>query len=160
MQWRKLLSPSDRDALVKEAAKSLDLPSRRLFLKRAAGIGTIAAITGVAIVDEPSAEKALASMSKFNDRAQAWLFDPARLAKTYSEEEITRAYPFNAFYEAKNAPEAVEAYELLVGGLVQNKKAWKVDALQALPQATQITLHVCIECWSAIGAAAFGCTIS
>ncbi|MCE9521849.1 MAG: molybdopterin-dependent oxidoreductase [Alphaproteobacteria bacterium] len=151
MQWRKLLSPSDRDGFVKDAAKSLDLPSRRLFLKRAAGIGTIAAITGVAIVDGPSAEKALASMSKFNDRAQAWLFDPTRMAKTYSQAEITRPYPFNAFYEAKDAPEAGETYELLVGGLVQNKKAWKVEALQALPQATQITQHVCIEGWSAIG---------
>ena len=151
MRWRKLLSPSDREALVKDAAKSLDVPSRRLFLKRAAGIGTIAAITGIAIVDGPSAEKALASMSKFNDRAQAWLFDPARLAKTFSETEITRPYPFNAFYQAKDAPEADDTYELLVGGLVANKQAWKVDALRALPQETQITRHVCIEGWSAIG---------
>jgi DMSO/TMAO reductase YedYZ molybdopterin-dependent catalytic subunit len=151
MRWRKLLSPSDREALIKDAAKSLDIPSRRLFLKRAAGVGTIAAITGIAIVDGPSAEKALAAMSKFNDRAQAWLFDPTRLAKTYSEAEITRPYPFNAFYEAKDAPESDDTYELLVGGLVADKRAWKVDSLRALPQATQITQHVCIEGWSAIG---------
>ena len=151
MGWRNLLSPSEREALVKDAAKALDVPSRRLFLKRAAGIGTIAAITGIAVVDGPSAEKALASMSKFNDRAQAWLFDPTRMAKTFSEAEITRPYPFNAFYEAKDAPEADETYELLVGGMVEKKQPWTVDALSALPQETQITQHVCIEGWSAIG---------
>ncbi|MEQ1863512.1 MAG: molybdopterin-dependent oxidoreductase [Micropepsaceae bacterium] len=151
MGWRNLLSPSEREALVKDAAKALDVPSRRLFLKRAAGIGTIAAITGIAVVDGPSAEKALASMSMFNDRAQAWLFDPTRLAKTFSEAEITRPYPFNAFYEAKDAPEADETYELLVGGMVEKKQPWTVDALSALPQETQITQHVCIEGWSAIG---------
>ena len=151
MRWRKLLSPSDREAVVKDAAKSLDVSSRRLFLKRAAGIGTIAAITGVAIVDGPSAEKGLAAMSKFNDRAQAWLFDPTRVAKTFSEAEITGPYPFNAFYEAKDAPEADETYELLVGGSVADKKPWKVDALRALPQETQITQHVCIEGWTAVG---------
>ena len=151
MGWRNLLSPYERTALVKDAAKALDVPSRRLFLKRAAGIGTIAAITGFAIVDGPSAEKALASMSKFNDRAQAWLFDPKRMAKTFSEAEITRPYPFNAFYEAKDAPEADETYELLVGGMVGTKQPWKIDALSALPQETQITQHVCIEGWSAIG---------
>jgi DMSO/TMAO reductase YedYZ molybdopterin-dependent catalytic subunit len=151
MGRRKLMSASDRDALVKDAAKSLDVPSRRLFLKRAAGIGTIAAITGVAIVDGSSAEKALASMSKFNDRAQAWLFDPTRLAKTFAEADITRPFPFNAFYDAKDAPESDETYELLVGGMIGKKQAWKVDALRALPQETQITQHVCIEGWSAIG---------
>ena len=151
MKWRNLLSPSERDAVVKDAAAKLDLPTRRLFLRRAAGIGTIAAITGVAIVDGPSAEQALKSMSQFNDRVQAWLFDPNRMAKTFAEVDITRPYPFNAFYGPDAAPEYDDTYELAVGGLVQNKRAWKVDALRALPQTTQITQHVCIEGWSAIG---------
>jgi DMSO/TMAO reductase YedYZ molybdopterin-dependent catalytic subunit len=151
MRWRNLLSPSDRDALVKEASRRLDAPTRRLFLKRAAGVGTIAAITGVAIVDGPSAEQALSAMSRFNDGVQSWLFDPRRLAKTFAESEITRPFPFNAFYEAKSAPEADESWELAVGGLVENKRPWKLAQLRALPQATQITQHVCIEGWTAIG---------
>jgi len=110
MRWRDLLSPSDRDVLVKEASHRLDAPTRRLFLKRAAGVGTIAAITGVAIVDGPSAEQALASMSTFNDRVQAWLFDPTRVAKTFVESEITRPFPFNAFYDAKDAPESDDTW--------------------------------------------------
>lgn len=151
MKWRKLLSPSEQGALLKEAAAKLDKPTRRLFLRRAAGVGTIAAITGVAIVDGPSAEKALQSMSKFNDRIQTWLFDPRRMARTFSEADITRPFPFNAFYDADSAPEADETYELAVGGMVSNKRPWKVGELAALPQATQITEHVCIEGWSAVG---------
>jgi DMSO/TMAO reductase YedYZ molybdopterin-dependent catalytic subunit len=151
MGWRDLLSPSDRSALVSEAARRMDKPTRRLFLRRAAGVGTIAALTGVAIVDGPSAEQALSAMSRFNDRVQAWLFDPTRMARTFAESEITRPFPFNAFYAADQAPESDDTWELLVGGKVANKKAWKLDQLRALPQETQITEHVCIEGWSAIG---------
>ena len=151
MRWRNLLSPSDRQVFLKEAGQRLDTPTRRLFLRRAAGIGTIAALTGVAIVDGPSAEQALGAMSRFNDRVQAWLFDPSRLAKTYSESEITRPFPFNAFYGPADAPDAGDAYELLVGGRVENKRPWTIEQLRALPQETQITQHVCIEGWSAIG---------
>ncbi|MBP6013342.1 MAG: molybdopterin-dependent oxidoreductase [Alphaproteobacteria bacterium] len=151
MQWRKLLSPSERGAVMKEAAERLDQPTRRLFLRRAAGIGTIAAITGVAIVDGPSAETALKTMSQFNDRVQAWLFDPRRRAQTFAEAEITRPFPFNAFYGPDDAPDYDETYELAIGGLVQNKRAWKVNELRKLPQETQITKHICIEGWSAIG---------
>jgi DMSO/TMAO reductase YedYZ molybdopterin-dependent catalytic subunit len=151
MRWRDLLSPADRGYLIKEAAARLDAPTRRLFLKRAAGVGTITALTGIAIVDGPSAEQALGAMSRFNDRAQAWLFDPTRMAKTFAESEITRPFPFNAFYAADQAPESDETWELLMGGKVADRRAWKLDRLRALPQETQITQHVCIEGWSAIG---------
>ena len=42
-------------------------------------------------------------------------------------------------------------YKLEVGGLVDNKKPWTLDELYALPQETQITRHICVEGWSAIG---------
>jgi DMSO/TMAO reductase YedYZ molybdopterin-dependent catalytic subunit len=151
MRWRDLLSPSEAGVLMSEAARRLDKPTRRLFLKRAAGVGTLAAITGIAIVDGPSAEQALKAMSHFNDRVQAWLFDPKRMARTFAEGDITRPFPFNAFYEAKDAPEADDDYELAVGGLVETKRAWKIGELRALRQETQITEHICIEGWSAVG---------
>lgn len=151
MRWRDFLSPSEQGSLVSEAARRLDKPTRRLFLKRAAGVGTLAAITGVAIVDGPSAEQALKSMSQFNDRVQAWLFDPKRMARTFTEDDITRPFPFNAFYEAKDAPEPDADYELAIGGLVETKRAWKVGELRTLRQETQITEHICIEGWSAVG---------
>ena len=42
-------------------------------------------------------------------------------------------------------------YKLAVAGLVENKKSWTLDELYALPQVSQITRHICVEGWSAIG---------
>ena len=42
-------------------------------------------------------------------------------------------------------------YKLEVAGLVDNKKPWTLDELHALPEVSQITRHVCVEGWSAIG---------
>ena len=36
-------------------------------------------------------------------------------------------------------------------GKVSNDKSWTLDALNALPQTEQITRHICVEGWSAIG---------
>ena len=50
------------------------------------------------------------------------------------------------------APEVDKAdYALEVGGMVDDKKSWTLDQLYALPQETQITRHICVEGWSAIG---------
>jgi len=38
-----------------------------------------------------------------------------------------------------------------VAGLVDNKKPWTLKELYALPEVSQITRHVCVEGWSAIG---------
>ena len=91
-------------------------------------------------------------MSRFNDRVQAWLFDPNRLAPIYPETAITRPFPFNAYYREEDAPDIDEEdYKLLIDGLVDDKRPWTLDRLYALPQETQITRLVCVEGWSAIG---------
>ena len=91
-------------------------------------------------------------MSHFNDRVQAWLFNPNKLAPTYPDSAVTRPFPFNAYYPEDEAPEVDKAdYALEVGGMVDDKKTWTLDRLYALPQETQITRHICIEGWSAIG---------
>jgi DMSO/TMAO reductase YedYZ molybdopterin-dependent catalytic subunit len=43
------------------------------------------------------------------------------------------------------------AYKLEVGGLVKGKRVWTLDELHAMPQESQVTRHICIEGWSAIG---------
>lgn len=91
-------------------------------------------------------------MSTFNDRIQSLLFQPHKLAREYSRSKITKPFPFNAFYPQSEAP-VVDAgdFQLQVGGLVHDKRAWTLERLYALPQETQITRHVCVEGWSAIG---------
>ena len=142
----------DPKLLVKDAAKLMPDPSRRLFLRGGASLGALTFLTGCDILDGASAENALLAMSRFNDRVQALLFDQNRLAQTYPASAITNPFPFNASYEESEAPTVNESsYALKVGGLVENKASWKLVALRELPQETQITRHVCVEGWSAIG---------
>jgi len=149
---RKTIPGVDPSLLIKDAARLLPDPSRRLFLRGAAGLGAITMLTGCDIIDSNAAEGALAMMSRFNDRAQALLFNPNTLAPTYSERDITRPFPFNAYYDEEDAPEVdAETYRLEVGGMVDEKKPWTLQELYALPQEKQITRHVCVEGWSAIG---------
>ena len=146
------LSISDRQHLLRDAARRLPDPTRRLFLRGGLSVGALAVLTGCDIVDGVSAEDALRAMSRLNDRAQALLFSPDRLAPTYPESAITRPFPFNAYYTEDEAPEVDAAdFKLALGGHIDNKTPWTLDALYALPQETQITRHVCVEGWSAIG---------
>ena len=150
--FRKMPSGVDALLLAKDAARITPDPTRRLFLRGAGSLGALAFLTGCDVVDSASAENALRAMSRFNDRAQAWLFDPNRLAPTYPESAITRPFPFNAYYDEDDAPEVDgQDFELAVGGLINDKAPWPLAKLYALPQETQITRHICVEGWSAIG---------
>ena len=145
----------DTRAILREAARRLDGPTRRLFLRRAAGLGTLTLLGGCDVTDGFSAETMLNRMSDFNDRVQAWLFSPQRLAREYPESAITRPFPFNSFYEP-NTPDKAPVidpvkYRLNITGRADRLDDWTLDQLYALPRVTQITRHICIEGWSAIG---------
>lgn len=140
------------DTILKEAMERLDAPARRLFLTRSLSLGGLALLSGCSVTDSRGVEDALARISRFNDRAQAWLFDPKRLAPTYPDSMITRPFPFNAFYGEDQVPRVdAEGFRLEVGGLVADRHAWSLAELNALPQTDQITRHICVEGWSAIG---------
>jgi DMSO/TMAO reductase YedYZ molybdopterin-dependent catalytic subunit len=142
----------DQDALVKDALKAMPAPARRLFLGRTLTLGGLSMLTGCSIVNEDSAEKMLMKVSRFNDKVQGLLFDPDKLAPTYPDSMITRPFPFNAFYGEDEVVEVDAAdYALAIGGMVADKHAWTLDELYKLPQTSQITRHICVEGWSAIG---------
>ena len=108
--------------LIKNAAKLLPEPSRRMFLRGATSLGALTMLTGCYIIDGPTAENALGIMSRFNDRVQALLFSSTTLAPEYKETDITRPFPFNAYYSLDEAPEVDgDNYQLEIGGLVDNK---------------------------------------
>ncbi len=125
---------------------------RRLLLRSSLSVGALAMLSGCNPQDNDEVDKVLWSLSRWNDRVQAWLFDPNRLAPTYTARQVTTPFPFNAFYPEFDAPEVDgSTYRLEVSGLVADKKAWTLDRLRELPQTSQITRHICIEGWSAIG---------
>jgi DMSO/TMAO reductase YedYZ molybdopterin-dependent catalytic subunit len=142
----------DPKLLIGDAGKLLPDPARRVFLRGGLSLGALTMLTGCDIADSLSAEKVLRKVSELNDGAQALLFDPNQLAPTYPASAITTPFPFNAYYSLEDAPEIDgRDYRFEVGGLVDDKKSWMLDELYALPQETQITRHICIEGWSAIG---------
>ncbi|SDE01332.1 Oxidoreductase molybdopterin binding domain-containing protein [Cupriavidus sp. YR651] len=142
----------DRESLVIDVRRAVDAPSRRLFGKRILTLGGLAMLTGCRLSDDASVETFLSRVSRINDRVQAWLFDPNRLAPTYTEADITRPFPFNAFYGIDEVTVVNgDDFRLKVGGLVRERKSWTLDELYALPNAEQITRHICVEGWSAIG---------
>lgn len=148
----KALRQPNSDTIVKEALERLDSPARRLFLTRSLSLGGLALLTGCDVTDSKGVEGALTGISRFNDRVQAWLFDPNRLAPTYPESMITQPFPFNAFYSEDRVPRVdAEGFRLEVSGLVADRRSWTLAELGALPQADQVTRHICVEGWSAIG---------
>ncbi len=146
----------DGDAAVKEALKLLsrrvEQPSRRAFLERSLTLGGLAMLGGCSITNDAGVEAALMKVSRFNDRVQGWLFDPTRLAETYPDSMITRPFPFNAYYGESEVREVDgDAWRLEVTGLVADKRSWTLADLRAMPQQDQVTRHICVEGWSAIG---------
>lgn len=125
---------------------------RRLVLRQALSLGALTMLTGCNLQDGDAVDRVLWAMSRFNDRVQAWLFDPNKLAPTFPKSAITTPFPFNAFYPEDDAPDIDEAdWKLEVSGLVDDKSPWTLQRLRGLPQERQITRHICIEGWSAIG---------
>ena len=152
MRQRTIIPGVDPKLLIKDAAKLMPNPARRGFLRGAASLGALAFLTGCDIIDGDTAEGVLRKVSEFNDGAQAALFSRTKLAPTFSEKDITRPFPFNAYYDEDEAPVVdAAAYKLEIAGLVDNKKPWTLTELHALPEVSQITRHVCVEGWSAIG---------
>ena len=142
----------DSRMVIKDAQRELASPLRRVFAKQILTLGGLTLLTGCTVTDDKSVNAMLRKISTFNDSAQSWLFDPKKLAPTYPESMITRPFPFNAFYDIDQVPDVdASTYRLQVGGLVKGKHVWTLDELHALPQTSQVTRHICIEGWSAIG---------
>lgn len=125
---------------------------RRLFLRQGLSLGALALLTGCDITNQEDVGKMLHIMDGWNNRAQALLFDPTKLAPEYPESMITKSFPFNAFYGENEIPVIdPENYQLELAGLIRDRKPWTLPELHALPQASQVTRHICVEGWSAIG---------
>lgn len=125
---------------------------RRLFLRHGLSLGALALLSGCNVTDQESVQRMLLGMSKWNDRVQGWLFDPTKLAPEYPESAITKPFPFNAYYDEDQVP-IIDGkdYRLELAGLIRDRKPWSLPELYALPQVSQITRHICVEGWSAIG---------
>jgi DMSO/TMAO reductase YedYZ molybdopterin-dependent catalytic subunit len=126
--------------------------ARRNFLRTSLTLGGLSMLTGCMLDDSESVNTALSKISRINDEVQGLLFDPNRLAPTYPESMITRPFPFNAYYGEDEIREIEESsYRLEVTGMVSDRRKWALPELRAMAQVDQVTRHICVEGWSAIG---------
>jgi DMSO/TMAO reductase YedYZ molybdopterin-dependent catalytic subunit len=132
--------------------KRIQLLERRLFLKQSLSLGALAMLSGCDLTNDDQVQRVLTGMSEWNDRAQAWLFDPKKLAPEYPESRIDDPFPFNAYYGEDEIKVIDETrYKLDLGGMIKERKPWGLPELYALPQVSQVTRLICVEGWSAIG---------
>jgi DMSO/TMAO reductase YedYZ molybdopterin-dependent catalytic subunit len=144
--------PKNPNSILKDRRGKIHNLERRVFLKQSLSLGALALLAGCDATDESATERVLLAMSRWNDLAQAAIFHPGKLAPTYSEAEITDPFPFNAYYSQSEVPIVPESdFKLELAGMIGNREPWRLDQLRALPQKSQITRHICVEGWSAIG---------
>jgi DMSO/TMAO reductase YedYZ molybdopterin-dependent catalytic subunit len=125
---------------------------RRLFLKQSLSVGALSLLAGCELTADERVQEVLEGMSRWNDRVQEWLFDPKKLAPEYPESRITRPFPFNGYYPESRVRVIDETdYRLELGGMIKERKPWRLPELYALPQVSQVTRLICVEGWSAIG---------
>ena len=144
--------PGLNRSLIDTASPVIRSLERRLFMKQTLSLGALTLLAGCEVTDDETVQKVLMGMSRWNDGVQAALFDPKRLAPTYPESAITKPFPFNAYYgedEIRTVDGA--SYKLELAGLIRDKAPWTLEQLNALPQESQVTRHICVEGWSAIG---------
>src|ERR1044071_1868660 len=122
-RMRKLLIPGvDKTLLVRDAVKTMPDLSRRRFISGGASLGALTLLTGCDVTDRFSAEGMLKQVSKVNDGVQSLIFNPHAMAPTFSEKDITKPFPFNAYYDLEDAPTVDgKTWKLEVRGLVDRK---------------------------------------
>ena len=140
--------------LIKDAGKLMPDPTRRAFLRGAASLGALTFLTGCDIIDGDTAEGVLRKISHFNDGAQARAVQAEQAGADLSRKAtITRPFPFNAYYDEDEAPEVDPARPTS-----SKSPAWSTTRSRGRStnftrcrEVSQITRHVCVEGWSAIG---------
>jgi DMSO/TMAO reductase YedYZ molybdopterin-dependent catalytic subunit len=86
------------------------------------------------------------------DAASEATFRTTHLARTFDDRDVTpiEKFPFNSY--VTDDPEVdLDAWKLIVEGLVQRPGEYTMDAIRQLPKITQNTRHVCVEGWEVIG---------
>ena len=125
---------------------------RRGLLRGSLSLVALTMLTGCAVSDSTSVGKALRAISEFNDKVQAALFDPNKLAPEYPASMVLNPPRFNAYYEIEDVkPVDGATWRLELAGLIADKRPWSAQQIYELPEQEIIIRHVCVEGWDYIG---------
>jgi DMSO/TMAO reductase YedYZ molybdopterin-dependent catalytic subunit len=126
--------------------------NRRNLLRGTVSLGALTMLTGCSVSDTDTVQSVLRAVSSLNDSVQALLFNPNKLAPTYSVDQVVKPPRFNAYYEIEDVkPVDGKAWKLELAGLIDNKTPWTAEQIYKLPEQEIIVRHICVEGWDYIG---------
>src|SRR5260370_35264148 len=119
---------------------------RRLFLKQGLSIGALTLLTGCDVTDTSAVQSVLDGISRWNDRAQALIFNPRRLMPTYPESQAVTDFRYNAYFGQSQIPKIDGAsYKINLSRPGDRRTPWTLPELYQRPQESQVTRHVALE---------------
>jgi DMSO/TMAO reductase YedYZ molybdopterin-dependent catalytic subunit len=151
---RSIFRPKDGvdQAPLEEGRKLVADINRRNLLRGTVSLGALTMLTGCTVSDTGAVQSVLRAISEFNDGVQALMFNPNRLAPTYSIDQVVKPPRFNAFYEIEEVkPVDGASWKLELAGLIANKAPWSAAQIYQLPEQEIIVRHICVEGWDYIG---------
>lgn len=139
-------------AMLREHRELIRSIERRGVLRGALSLGALTMLAGCDVSKPAAVDNALRTISAFNDRVQAALFNPNKLAPTYPESMVLKPPRFNAYYDIQFVkPVDGAAWKLELAGLIADKRPWTAPQMAALPEREIIVRHICVEGWDYIG---------
>src|SRR5581483_8578865 len=139
-------------SILEENRKLVERVERRGFLRGAMSLGALTLLTGCDVTNKDGVQSVLRAMSAWNDRVQAFIFSPTRLAREYPASMAMRPPRWNAFYGREMVKDIdPSTWKLELAGMIGDKRPWALRDIHALPEVTQRTRHVCVEGWDYIG---------
>src|SRR6516164_4962953 len=125
---------------------------RRNVLRGAVSLGALSLLTGCDVTEADSVQKAMRTVSAWNDRVQAMIFRPHHLAPTYSASQVVKPPRFNAHFDIEDVkPIDGATWKLELAGRIENKTPWTAQQIYQLPEQEIIIRHICVEGWDYIG---------
>ena len=130
---------------------------RRALLKAFAAVGGLVLSSCDRLASEPRFRSVLDAANSLTYRVQRLLIGADRLAREYSEADISPAFRANGSTDPQDEgylklwDNRFADWRLRVHGLVDHELSLSLEDLRALPARTQITRHDCVEGWSCIG---------
>jgi DMSO/TMAO reductase YedYZ molybdopterin-dependent catalytic subunit len=139
-------------SVMKENKALIERIDRRNVLRGSLSLGALTLLGGCDVTDTDTMQKVLTAVSAWNDRVQAFVFDPNHLAPTFSEAEVLKPPRYNGVYAmADITPVDMSKWKLELGGLISDKRPLTAPQIYAMPEQEIIIRHVCVEGWDYIG---------
>src|SRR5262245_27034880 len=139
-------------SVLEENRRLIEEIDRRKILRGAVSLGALSMLTGCSVTDRSAVQSVLRAVSEWNDLVQGWLFNPNKLAPTYSEAQVLKPPRYNAYYEIEDVkPVDVGSWKLELSGLISDKRPWTAKQIFDLPEQELIIRHICVEGWDYIG---------